>query len=860
MQLLSLPFLRIMRKFLLPLFIILSFNSSAQKIHGIVFNDKGDLLPYSSVTIKGTTVGASANSRAKYAINIKPGTYTVVCQHIGYTTQERKVTVQDMDEEVVFFLSEQKLELKEVTVKAGGEDPAYTIIRHAINKRPGYNKEVYAFTCNLYTKDMIKLRRLPKRIMGKKVPEADRIDMGLDTTGAGIIYLSESTAKIASQQPNKFKLEVTSSRVSGSDGFGFTFPTFISLYENNVILFTQKLNPRGFISPIADAAISYYQYKYLGSFWENGKEVNSIKVTPRRIYEPLFSGIINITENDWRIHSLDLILSKESQLEIVDTLHITQFHVPVTKDTWRVKNQLISFNFNQLGIDAVGNFVSVYSDYNLKPMIPKGYFDNVVVKYDSGVNKKPKAYWDTIRPVPLEREEARDYIVKDSMLEVHKDSAKSQLTADILNEKQGKIKPLDLIWGGINRTHYLKDGSYEWSVNPLIKDLEYNLAEGAVLNLGGSYSQYIKKAKTNVFIQPNLRYGFSNRHLNGGLEVVLRTRDFEPQGKLKRQTWTFSGGRRVTQFNRESPITPLINTISTLFYGDNFMKTYENVYGQIGFTKRYENGFRLGLNALYEDRRPLDNTTRYTFFKKDSVNITPNYPFDRINEQFTAHKAFLVSVDISFKPGQKYIQFPDRKVPLGSKYPTFAVNYTKGIENVFGSDVNFDKWKFTVYDDLNLRIAGLLKYKISFGGFLNNEKIFIQDFQHFNGNLTAAASEYVNSFQLVSYYAFSTTTSFYGEVHLEHHFNGLITNKIPWFKKLNWHLVAGTNTFFINDNNNHVEIFTGIENILKIFRLDVVVGFDNRQPTRTALRLGFGGLIGGNMSINRKSNSVSFSF
>jgi len=849
-----------MRKVFSVLFIILSLHSSAQKIHGIVFNDKGDLLPYSSVTIKGTTIGASANNRAKYAINVRPGSYTVVCQHIGYATQEKKVTVQNSDEELVFFLSEQKLELKEVIVKTGGEDPAYAIIRQAIKKRPEYNKEVNAFTCDLYTKDMIKLRRLPKKIMGRKVPDADRVDMGLDTTGAGIIYLSESTADVFSQQPDKFKLEIKSSRVSGSDGFGFTFPTFVSLYQNNVILFTQKLNPRGFISPIADNALNFYRYKYLGSFWENGKEVNSIRITPRRKYEPLFSGIINITENDWRIHSLDLVLSKESQLEIVDTLQITQFHVPVTKDTWRIKNQLIHFNFNQFGIDAVGNFVSVYSDYNLQPVFKKDFFDNVVVKYDSGVNKKPKAYWDTIRPVPLEREEARDYIVKDSMLEVHKDSAKSQMTADILNAKQGKINPLDIFWGGINRTRYLKDGSYQWSVDPLIKGLEYNPAEGVVVNAGGSYEKYLKEAKTNLSLHPSLRYGFSNRHLNGALEVVLRTRDFESQGKLKRQTWSFAGGRRVTQFNRESPITPLINSISTLLYGDNYMKTYENIFGNAVFTKRYESGLRVTAGALYEDRTPLNNTTLFTLSKKDSVHITSNYPYERISDQFTPHQAIIVSVDVSFKPGQKYIQFPDRKVPLGSKYPTFALNYTKGFKDILGSDVNFDKWKFMLYDDLNLRIGGLLKYKISVGGFLNNKQVFIQDFQHFNGNLTAAASEYVNSFQLVSYYAFSTTTSFYGEVHLEHHFNGLITNKIPWFNKLNWHLVAGTNTFFISDKDNHVELFTGIENILKIFRVDVVVGFDNRQPTRTALRIGFGGLLGGNMSINRKSNSVSFSF
>ena len=49
--------------------------------------------------------------------------------------------------------------------------------------------------------------------------------------------------------------------------------------------------------------------------------------------------------------------------------------------------------------------------------------------------------------------------------------------------------------------------------------------------------------------------------------------------KLKKEEWAFSAGKRVTQFNKESPITPLQNSISTLFYGGNFMKTYENYFG-----------------------------------------------------------------------------------------------------------------------------------------------------------------------------------------------------------------------------------------------------------------------------------------
>jgi hypothetical protein len=45
--------------------------------------------------------------------------------------------------------------------------------------------------------------------------------------------------------------------------------------------------------------------------------------------------------------------------------------------------------------------------------------------------------------------------------------------------------------------------------------------------------------------------------------------------------------------------------------------------------------------------------------------------------------------------------FPRYRVPLGSKYPTFSLDYQKGFDNILGSDVNFDKWNFAVTDDIN---------------------------------------------------------------------------------------------------------------------------------------------------------------
>ena len=852
------------------LLLFFSLDAAAQKIHGTVFTDKGDLLPYASIIIKGTSTGASANNKAKFSITVTPGTYIVVCQHVGYTRQEKKVVIDKTDEELTFIISEQKLTMNNVVVKTGAEDPAYAIIRQAIKKRPFYNKQVKGFECDLYTKDIVKLRNLPRRILGQKVPDEDRREMGLDSSGRGIIYLSESIARIHVQQPDQFKMEVKSSRVSGSGGFGFTFPTFISMYENNVSIFNDRLNPRGFISPIADGAIGFYKYKFLGSFFEDGKEINSIRVTPRRSFEPLFSGIINISENDWRIHSLDLTLVKTAQLEILDTLQITQIHVPVGNDVWRVKNQVLHFNFKQLGIDAIGNFVNVYSNYTINPAFTPKFFNRVIIKYDTAVNKRSKAYWDTIRPVPLEPEEKKDYQVKDSIYELQKDSVRSQASVDSLNKRQGKLKLYNVFWQGIHRTRYSKTNSYSWNIESLIKNMEYNTAEGLVLNVNAGYNHYIKKWKTNLSIQPNIRYGFSNTHLNAWADIVFRTRDWATDKKLRRQSWAFSGGKRVSQFNKDNPISALTNSINTLFFGNNYMKTYENYFGNINFSKRYESGLRFSLNALYEDRMPLDNTTDYTLFKKDTGRFTPNYPYDRIPSQFTPHRAFIVSMDISIKPGQRYIEFPNRKVPVGSKYPTFSLNYTRGISGLLGSDVNFDKWRLTIADNKNFKLAGSMKYKVGLGGFLNRKNVFIQDYQHFNGNETRSnqiggfrvseASEYVNSFQLASYYANSTISSFYTFGHMEHHFNGLFTNKIPLFNRLGWNMVGGANAFYVDKRNNYTELFVGLENILKIFRVDFVAAYTNGRKGLTGLRIGTGGIIGGNIRANSRNRNVSISF
>ncbi|UYQ95217.1 DUF5686 and carboxypeptidase regulatory-like domain-containing protein [Chitinophaga horti] len=821
-------------------------NVHATLIRGKVTDQNGNVLPYATILIKGTTNGATANAQGVYQLEVPTGPQVIVCQYLGFKKQEQSINAAGNDQQLNFIMQPVSLQVKEVVVRSGGEDPAYAIIRQAIRKRSYYRKQVNEYTCEAYIKGFFKLRGAPKRVLGQKIKNDD---LGLDSTGKGVVFLSESVTRIAFQQPDKLKLDVVSARQSGG-GLGISFPAFINFYDNNVEAIISQVNPRGFISPIAESALMHYKYRLEGTFTEDGKIVNKIRVIPKRKQEPVFSGTIFITEDDWRIHSTDLLLTQEYQLELVDTLRIRQIHVPVTADVWRTKDQFIYVAIKQFGFDVVGNFVNVYSNYNLQPNFSKKYFDKTFMKYDTAAEKRSITYWDSIRPVPLEAEEARDFVLKDSTAKADRDSSRSKRHIDSLRQKRRGPKVWDILWEGVDYPLYFRQDSsirsHDIRMKGLIRGLEYNTVEGLVVQAAPGIDFSLKNGRSlawnNLF-----RYGFSNTHLNVSSELVYR-------GKRKkysesRNVWTLSGGQKVSQFNPENPITPLPNSLYTLLLKENYMKLYERQFVQFRYARRFDNTLRVAASLGYENRLPLENTTDFVIFDNKDKTFLPNHPQELAGRPFVRHQAMLFNASLRFQPGQRFIEYPTGRSAMGSKQPVFEVSYSKGIR-IFESDVDFDKWKVSMQDEINFKLFGELRYKLSGGGFLNRKSVSLPDLQHFNGNQTFYNINYLNSFQLAPYYQYSTDARLYGMAHVEHHFNGFLTNKIPLFNRLKWHLVGGTNAFYVNSNNNYVEIFAGLENIFKIIRVDVVAGYQTQAPTTVGVRVGFGGLLGGAVSFS----------
>ncbi len=813
-------------KSILIFFVVLSLAqvSKAQIISGNVTDSAGNPLAFATIEIPAIKRSTTANSAGVFSIQALPGIYTITCQHIGYQREQKQLTIEiGSNTTVNFSLRQQQLVLSEVIVKKG-EDPAYEIIRNAIKKRSVYEKESGEFTTEVYTKGQMQLRDFPKKFFGQKVDFEDG-----DTSKKKMIYLSETISKYSKGKGDKTKVEVIASKVSGqSNSFGLSAPQILSFYTNNIQV-ASNLNPRGFVSPIAENALTYYRYKYEGAFFEDGKQISRIKVTPKRKFEPLFTGYINIVEDEWRIHSLQLALTKSSGMELIDTLRIEQLMVPAGR-RWVVQKQVLYPAIKMFGFDAYGSFINVYSNYDLAPTFEKDFFDRTVLKYTDSANKKTSDYWNENRPIVLQKEEVINYLKGDSL----EQARKSPAYLDSIDRIRNKITLQKIFLGGLSFSRQKKSVFY--SIPPLIQTLSYNTVEGVVVNLSGGYYKRLDTSGTgrrSISITPEIRYGFSNEYFNANLSTAYTF------GKKLFNSISVSGGTDVFQFNNAAPVGVFGSTFGTLLNGVNNLKIYEAVFGRIGFTKELNAGISFQAGISYQDRRPLENTTNFSFVKKESNKFTPNRPLPQFDRNIEQHQAFIGTIGARWRPGTKYIEYPGQKISIGSGAPTFNILLTKAFKGIGGGDVDYSKWLFGVTDVLNLNLLGAFHYRINIGGFLQKDSVAIPDYIHYQGNMSRSLSgSYLDRFQLVPHYYFSNRSSFYSLAYIEHHFNGLFTNKIPGIKKLKWNLVAGFNGLYINNNTQYLEPFVGLENIFKIIRIDYIQGFGPGTQQRNGIRVG----------------------
>ncbi|UXX78813.1 DUF5686 and carboxypeptidase regulatory-like domain-containing protein [Reichenbachiella carrageenanivorans] len=809
----------------------------AAELFGTVTDQSGVPLPFATLYVLNTTKGTTTNIEGRYSLDLPPGQYELVYQYVGYKKQQIPLKVDHRRILLNVVLEPEVLQLEEVVVKAGGPDPAYAVIREAMAKRKYHQEEVNAYKCKVYVKGMQTLDEKPDQVLG--------VNIALDT---GIVYLSESVSELSIARPDKIKEVMISSKVSGSNS-AFSYnqgsQMLISFYDN--LMTFPGLSERGFVSPIAQNALLFYDYKLEGTMMEGGLLVNKIRVIPKRKNDPAFEGFIYIIEDAWRIYSVDLKLTKAHQIEFLDEVNVYQVYAPVQDGIWMLFSQRFTYYLNVFGFRGNGNFVGIHSEYEIEPnyelvetkkadqiqLFPNGYFDNEILKIENKANKRDAKYWEEVRPIPLTKVEKIDYWWKDSLQ--HMMEAKPY--KDSIDKVSNKFNFQNLFIGG-----YVYQQSYKeryFRFQPIYDILQYNTVEGAVVNLKASYVQE-KERIWKYQVTPTLRYGFSSEDFYYKAQFSYQ---FNP---IKRTRAYVEGGQFVSQYNASDPISPLINSFETLVNRRNYMKLYEKSFAKLHYSSEVVNGVTWKSTLEYAHRTELQNTADYSFFYQDDRLFAPNAPSnDELNKEgkntsFGHSRALVFTTNFYIKFGQKYISRPDMKFNLDSKYPTIFVQYRKAIPvtNSY-SDANFDEVVMRVYQGANYGLFGSGNYTVWAGTFFNTDKMDFMDYRHFTGNQSIFAKFGQDHYQLLDYYQYSTNGAWLG-VHVDHHFNGFILNKFPLIRKTKAQVVASVNYLHTSVSGHYIEYGVGLEHLFKVLRLDFYGAMQDGSSYGYGLRAGLG--------------------
>ena len=809
-----------------------SLGVMAATIRGTVTDEKGEPLPYATVFLDGTTLGTTANARGYYEMTLSPGLYKIVCQVIGFSQASFNCSFSSPTETIThdFKLTEQSLNIAEVVIYANAEDPAYAIIRKAIERRKFHLDQVKSFQTSIFLKTVGRSRNLPDKFMGTKIKTPD---LDVDSLGRGVLYLAEEYADYYATEGQEQTIIHSVHESGDPNGLGLAkLPSVLSFYENNLRIFST----RGSISPVSENALLYYKYKYLGQFTEGTHTVNKIQVTQRRAFEPCFNGYIYITDGDWAIHSLDLTLTKASGIELFDTVRVSQLFLPKKDDEWVIKSQNIYVTAKIFAFDITGTLTALYNNQKVNEPIPDSVFHKKITSiYDNKATKQDTGYWSAMHLVPLEKDELRNFKVQDSL---NKRVATPQYL-DSVRRRQNRYKAIDLLVSG--KTFYGKEKKNSYSVSSLLFSTNYNIVEGANLAPMFTWRHMIDTGKYMIFTT-SPRYGFSNTHFNEMSRLYFTTDDKHWRGR--RWIYGIEGGRYVFQFNPDNPIYPIINSLDALVLHENDLKIYERTEASAFLERRYGNGWSWYGRISLQDRDPLTNTTNFSLNKTSDASFINNLPANLPNlTPWEPANAALFHFSLSWKPGITYVQYPDYKMPQQSKYPRLTLSYDKGIPGILNSKSDFDKYRFSITDNMRLKLAGTLSYNFIIGGFLNTNYVAVPDLNMPYGNRGIGfASPYLQSFQFMPYYDYGNKGSLFEEAHLEYKLKGLLTNKMPLLRKAQLYLVLGGNAYYRNSSAYYAEGFVGIDNIgwkaVRIFRLDFVQSWDSNMGHNSGIRLG----------------------
>lgn len=581
-----------------------------------------------------------------------------------------------------------------------------SIIDRVMTFAPSYETIVDDYRANLYIKG--KMDIVKKNIILRYVPSMFRLQKGVKE------YLLETYSDLHYTAPNIYDQKVKASlgTIRGSRGV----PGLLEYFRVNIYS-SSLLNDERLLSPLAKNGRKYYTYQIDSVMGDPNNLDYRIRFTQKTKSDQLVSGYMIISSDVWSVR--EIRFSGKSEM-ITFTCWIKMGRVG-QKDEFLPVRYEVDASFRFLGNKIDGNYTASldYKSIELKEgkvrkkEKKKNYnlSESFSLQCDTNAYKTEPSTFAVLRPIPLQDSEKKLY-------------EEYAFRRDTLS-KVGKSKS-QAFWGTVGdlmledyKFNLSNVGSVRFSpfINPLL--FSYGGSNGLSYRQDFRYNRLFRGDKL-LRVVPKLGYNFKRKEFYWSVNT-----DFEYWPK-KRGFFHMSvgNGNRIYSSKMLDELKAMPDSIFDFdqIHLDYFKDLYFNFHHSLEVTNGLD--ISIGFSA---HRRTAVQASRFV--------ITGDYPMpppEFMDKFKNTYISFAPRIRIEWTPGLYYYMNGKRKINLRSFYPTFSVDYERGIKGVFKSTGQYERIELDLQHKIKLGLMRNIYYRFGFGMFTNQEEMYFVDFNNFS--------------------------------------------------------------------------------------------------------------------------------
>ncbi|MGF7214616.1 hypothetical protein GGR92_000756 [Spirosoma lacussanchae] len=829
--------------FLLVTFLIPVHAQTTFTVTGMVTDARsGDPVPFASVALVGRRVGTLTDDNGRFTLTVKVLTDSIAVSSLGYATLRQFVDKERLTQAIDFKLIPAGNALQEVVVRAG-ENPAFRVLRQLRKNRiVNDRKRLAAYEGDTYTKTSVALSHVSARMsqnpLMKRVKEGmSQADSLFDEEGNRLLplLLSESVSRYyVRSNPQARREDVRKTRIRGvavddaglsSQLLGGTNLVSQNFYDNYI-----PILGKDFASPTGDNWKNWYQF-FLADTTQIGDRIcYEIQFDPKRPEDLVFIGKMWIDTTTFALCQIEARIGDRANLNYVRKLTIEQELEPVTDSLagtgqpsgWlpvslKLTADLTGIGKNSLGMRAELTMRS--SNLVINKVRPISFYEQPVEPADT-VATPNDAFWASVQ---------RDLAGPDSL---GRSDRKAERMIEQLRDIPA-VKKAEAV-GQIVVTGFYKLGGFDLGPYPYM--LAANSLEGLRIRLGFWTNDAFSR---HVILRGYLAYGTYDHQFKYGAEADYL---------FSRQRWTLVGVRMSYDLERLG-ITPELVGGNRMFYAlsrfGKYRGAYRTLVQEAFFRTEPVRGILLTATL---GSRTFDPTFPFQYRLQPELGDLSPLRSDIIDTYW--------SVEARLARKEKYIMDGNERITLGTKRaPVLTIRYTHGARSM-GGGYSYDRLTLRAQQSLRLGPLGRLSYLLTAGYTPSTIPVPLL-FPHI-GNPTPLLT--TNTFNRMQFYEFVSDR--FVAIHMQHRFEGLLFNRIPAIRKLNWRLVANVDALWgsmskanqaietskplpsghkpirfgtLDSRTPYLEVGYGIENIFKILRVQAIHRLTYLDPGHNGL-------------------------